>query len=105
MVHLLLLQIHPAIGTSMLTGLVQSPNLSMLLLSVCLHCFPICCHSHCSCPFLEMCLQGSAVKAGMMIARGQQLLMADADGATKVSDLAKLEDALKQLSTPGTNSC
>ena len=52
-----------------------------------------------------MCLQGSAVKAGMMIARGQQLLMADADGATKVSDLAKLEDALKQLSTPGTNSC
>ena len=38
----------------------------------------------------------------MMIARGQQLLMADADGATKISDLVKLEDALKQLTTPGT---
>ena len=37
----------------------------------------------------------------MMIGRGQQLLMADADGATKISDLAKLEDALKQLNTPG----
>ena len=46
-------------------------------------------------------LQGRAVKAGMMVARGQQLLMADADGATKISDLAKLEDALKQLNTPG----
>lgn len=36
-----------------------------------------------------------------MIGRGQQLLMADADGATRISDLAKLEDALKQLNTPG----
>lgn len=37
----------------------------------------------------------------MMISRGQQLLMADADGATRMSDLSKLEDALKQLNPPG----
>ena len=36
-----------------------------------------------------------------MIARGQQLLMADADGATRTSDLAKLEAALQQLNDPG----
>lgn len=47
-------------------------------------------------------LQGSAVKAGMMIGRGQHLLMADADGATRTSDLARLEDALKQLNDPGS---
>ncbi|KAL3153055.1 hypothetical protein ABBQ38_012078 [Trebouxia sp. C0009 RCD-2024] len=47
--------------------------------------------------------KGRAVKAGMMIARGEHLLMADADDATKISDLAKLEDALKQLTTPGTS--
>lgn len=46
-------------------------------------------------------MQGSAVKAGMMIARGQHLLMADADGATRTSDLAQLEDALRQLNDPG----
>ena len=46
-------------------------------------------------------MQGQAVKAGMMIARGEQLLMADADNATRISDLAKLEAALKQLNTPG----
>ena len=45
--------------------------------------------------------QGRAVKAGMMIARGQLLLMADADGATRVSDLGKLEAALKEMTDPG----
>lgn len=39
-------------------------------------------------------MQGHAVKAGMMIARGQNLLFMDADGATKVSDVEKLEKAL-----------
>ena len=38
----------------------------------------------------------------MMIGRGQHLLMADADGATRTSDLARLEDALKQLNDPGS---
>lgn len=36
-----------------------------------------------------------------MIARGQHLLMADADGATRTSDLARLEEALQQLNDPG----
>ena len=40
----------------------------------------------------------------MMIGRGQQLLMADADGATRMSDLSKLEDALKQLNNPGDST-
>ncbi len=48
-----------------------------------------------------MSLQGGAVKAGMMIARGRQLLMADADGATRISDLAKLEAAMKSITDPG----
>ena len=46
-------------------------------------------------------VQGRAVKAGMMIARGQQLLMADADGATRISDLAKLEAVMKGPTDPG----
>ena len=37
----------------------------------------------------------------MLIGRGQQLLMADADGATRISDLANLEAALKELDNPG----
>lgn len=34
---------------------------------------------------------------GMLSSRGQQLLFADADGATKFSDIVKLQDKLKQL--------
>ena len=45
-------------------------------------------------------VQGYAVKAGMLVARGQLLLMMDADGATRVSDLGKLEDELHKLTTP-----
>jgi hypothetical protein len=33
---------------------------------------------------------------GMLSSRGSLLLFADADGATKIPDLAKLEDALKK---------
>ena len=33
----------------------------------------------------------------MLSSRGQQLLFADADGATKFSDISKLQDNLKQL--------
>jgi len=38
--------------------------------------------------------KGFAVKVGMMVARGQFLLMADADGATSIRDLERLERAL-----------
>lgn len=36
----------------------------------------------------------------MLSARGQLILMMDADGATKVSDLDKLEDKLKSMAQP-----
>lgn len=42
--------------------------------------------------------QGYAVKAGMLVARGASVLMMDADGATRVSDLAKLQEAMGKLS-------
>ncbi|THD23907.1 Dolichyl-phosphate beta-D-mannosyltransferase [Fasciola hepatica] len=38
--------------------------------------------------------KGAAVRFGMLSARGRSLLFADADGATKFSDVEKLEDAL-----------
>jgi dolichyl-phosphate beta-glucosyltransferase len=41
--------------------------------------------------------KGGAVRRGMMQARGRALLMADADGATKFSDLRKLIGELKSL--------
>ncbi|KAH7968348.1 hypothetical protein HPB52_007960 [Rhipicephalus sanguineus] len=37
--------------------------------------------------------KGGAVRMGMLSARGKRLLFADADGATKFSDLDKLEDS------------
>jgi hypothetical protein len=40
------------------------------------------------------CLQGHAVRRGMMIARGEYCLFIDADGATRFSDLELLEGAL-----------
>ncbi|KAK9794341.1 hypothetical protein WJX73_005618 [Symbiochloris irregularis] len=44
--------------------------------------------------------KGYAVKAGMMVSRGVLLLMMDADGATRVSDLGKLEAELHKLTHP-----
>lgn len=41
--------------------------------------------------------KGGAVRMGVMSARGATLLFADADGATKFSDLTKLEESLIQL--------
>lgn len=35
-----------------------------------------------------------AVKVGMLCSRGQRLLMMDADGATQVSDMERLEERL-----------
>jgi len=41
--------------------------------------------------------KGGAVRLGMFSSRGRRLLMADADGASKFSDLARLETALDDL--------
>ncbi|XP_056630110.1 dolichyl-phosphate beta-glucosyltransferase isoform X2 [Diorhabda sublineata] len=41
--------------------------------------------------------KGGAVRLGMQSARGSVLLFADADGATKFSDLAKVEEGLYKL--------
>lgn len=41
--------------------------------------------------------KGYAVKAGMMCARGQNLLFMDADGATRVSDVELLEAKMKEV--------
>ncbi|EFN51845.1 hypothetical protein CHLNCDRAFT_27604 [Chlorella variabilis] len=43
--------------------------------------------------------KGYAVKSGMLCSRGQRLLMMDADGATKVSDLECLEAKLAEISS------
>jgi len=43
--------------------------------------------------------KGGAVQQGMLHARGELLLMVDADGATRFSDLGKLETALLALSS------
>jgi dolichyl-phosphate beta-glucosyltransferase len=41
--------------------------------------------------------KGGAVRQGMMVARGQRLLMVDADGATRFSDVEQLESSLDRL--------
>ena len=41
--------------------------------------------------------KGAAVRRGALVARGARLLMMDADGATKVSDLDRLDEALDAL--------
>ena len=40
--------------------------------------------------------KGFAVRCGMLAARGQLLLMADADGATSIRDLERLERAVQK---------
>lgn len=39
------------------------------------------------------------MKAGVQITRGQNILFMDADGATKVSDVEKLESELQRISS------
>nr|SVE86956.1 EOG090X0BIY [Daphnia similis] len=41
--------------------------------------------------------KGGAVRLGMLSARGEQLLFADADGATTFEDISKLQNNLKEL--------
>eukprot|EP00884_Botryococcus_braunii_P005223 jgi/Botrbrau1/14701/Bobra.0108s0054.2 len=49
--------------------------------------------------------KGYAVRSGMMIARGDLLLFLDADGATRVSDMEKLENELrKKLASEASTS-
>eukprot|EP00118_Oscarella_pearsei_P017423 m.172681 g.172681 ORF g.172681 m.172681 type:complete len:259 (+) comp39084_c1_seq2:80-856(+) len=43
--------------------------------------------------------KGGAVRMGMLSARGQHLLFADADGATKFSDFSNVEAGLKKVLT------
>lgn len=45
--------------------------------------------------------KGGAVTQGMLSARGKRCLMVDADGATRFSDLSKLETALDKLTKDG----
>ena len=45
--------------------------------------------------------KGGAVKRGMFVGRGKYLLMADADGATKFSDISQLETRLKAIQRDG----
>ena len=45
--------------------------------------------------------KGGAVRKGMVRARGQYLLMADADGASKASELGSLLDALRRTEVDG----
>lgn len=45
--------------------------------------------------------KGGAVRMGMLKARGENLLFADADGATTFEDLAKLEENLKEIEVDG----
>lgn len=57
--------------------------------------------------------KGAAVKAGTMCARGANILFADADGATVISDVEALEQALnnaavlpaKAMTAPSTKRC
>ena len=43
------------------------------------------------------CGKGGAVRRGVQYARGRYILMADADGATEISDLSKLWDGLQTI--------
>ena len=45
--------------------------------------------------------KGGAIRFGVLCARGEIILFADADGATKFSDFGGLETALRDLSSDG----
>lgn len=52
--------------------------------------------------------QGYAVRCGIAAARGEYILFADADGATPVAEVEKLEAELKRVLAPGAgarNAC
>jgi dolichyl-phosphate beta-glucosyltransferase len=45
--------------------------------------------------------KGGAIKRGVIVSRGRYILMADADGATEISELKKLENELRVLERDG----
>jgi len=45
--------------------------------------------------------KGAAIRKGMLRGRGQYLLMADADGATEISDYARLDESLRTVEQGG----
>lgn len=45
--------------------------------------------------------KGGAVRKGMLRARGEYLLMVDADGATNISDIERLEDRMSKIEKNG----
>jgi len=45
--------------------------------------------------------KGGAVKRGMLTARGGYLLMVDADGATDIADMQRLEDSIRNIERDG----
>lgn len=47
--------------------------------------------------------KGGAIRLGMFSARGRYLLFADADGASKFSDLTKLENEMKKMEKDTSN--
>ncbi|CAE7925464.1 alg5, partial [Symbiodinium sp. KB8] len=47
------------------------------------------------CKLTKNCGKGGAVRKGMMRASGRYILMVDADGATNIRDLGKLENEMK----------
>lgn len=49
--------------------------------------------------------KGGAVRLGMLSGRGERLLFADADGATKFSEIAKLESSLQTTNTKEVSRC
>jgi len=49
--------------------------------------------------------KGGALRAGMLAGRGRYLLMCDADGATKFSDLERLERSMTQIESNGFGIC
>lgn len=48
--------------------------------------------------------KGHAVKRAMMMARGERMLLLDADGATRLSDLEKLEEEMTKIETLPSSS-
>ena len=46
-------------------------------------------------------LQGAAVKAGVLCARGERVLFADADGATVITGVEALEQRLNEAASKG----
>ena len=47
--------------------------------------------------------KGGAVRAGVRVSRGQYVLMVDADGATKFSDLDKCLMRMQEMEKTGNN--